>query len=139
MRRASLPSGTFLKRIFPDGSIELSNAATLDAASADVSLTFAAFTPRFRQHIGRFRSEGISATIRFAKYRAEDEFRVEVDGFFMDYSKYIDTPNGYVPGTLVLHNVSNPSGYNFTLGNAHLEFLGVDEDLFHFESKEVRN
>ena len=119
---ASLPSGTFLKRIFPDGSIELSNAVTLDTASADVSLTFAAFTPRLHLHVERFRSEGTSATIRFAKYRAEDEFRVEVDNFTMEYSKYIATPAGYVPGTLVLHYVSNPASYNFTLGNAHLEF-----------------
>ena len=53
---AAVPSGTFLKRIFPDGSIELSAAASLSSDSADVRLAFAPFAPRLHQHVYRFRT-----------------------------------------------------------------------------------
>ena len=118
---ASLPSGTFLKRVFPDGSIELSSAASLGSEAADVSLVFAPFAPKLHQHVYRFRSDG-NATIRLAKYRVEDEFRLEVDEFNMENPRTIGTPSGFQPGTLVLHNVLNTPNAAFTLETAHLEF-----------------
>lgn len=119
---ASLPSGTFLKRIFPDGSIELSEAAALGSDSADVSLEFAAFSPSLHVKAGTFRSEGNSATIRFAKYREKDDFRFEIGNLGMTLARTINTPDGFHPGTFVLHDAYNTPGVAFTLGNAHLEF-----------------
>ena len=118
---ASLPSGTFLKRVFPDGSIELSSAASLGSDLADVPLVFAPFAPKLHQRVYRFRSDGTS-TIRLAKYRAEDEFRLEVDEFNMTNPRTIGTPSGFQPGTLVLHNVQNTPDAKFVLETAHLEF-----------------
>lgn len=118
---AAVPSGTFLKRIFPDGSIELSAAASLSSDSADVRLAFAPFAPRLHQHVYRFRSDG-NVTIRLAKYRVDDEFRLEVDEFNMENPRTIGTPSGFQPGTLVLHNVLNTPNAAFTLETAHLEF-----------------
>ena len=112
-------AGTFLKRVFPNGSIELS---TIASATGISKLTFAAFTPHLRQFANTFRSLGDSSTIRLAKYRKQDDFRFEVTNFDMTLSRTIDTPEGFVPGTLVLHFVQNTPGFAFTLGNAHLEF-----------------
>jgi hypothetical protein len=118
---ASLPSGTFLKRIFPDGSIELSEAAVLDAATAEVPLTFAAFAPKLHQHVYRFFSDGTS-TIRLAKYREQDEFRLEIDQCWMTSNRTFGTPEGFFPGTFVLHEVQDTAGKTFTLETTHIEF-----------------
>ena len=49
-----IPSGTFLKRIFPDGTIELSQSATSTVVAN--ALTFAAFSPDFSASVSRIRS-----------------------------------------------------------------------------------
>ena len=74
-----LPSGTFLKRVFPDGSIELSERATLGADTADISLTFAAFSPKVSQSLQFINSANWDAhAFDFSKWRTKDDARLRV-------------------------------------------------------------
>ena len=117
-----IPEGTFVKRIFHDRSVELSNAATLTIE--ENVLTFAAFTPRIIQKIGHLqRSAAGSEMMKLMKYREEDVMRFEVRNMQNNDSGVysFDTVSGYVPGTFVLSplTVTLPK---IAFGTCHIEF-----------------
>jgi hypothetical protein len=102
-----IPDGTFLKRAFPDGTIELSAAATNTIAAN--SLTFAAFAPDFSAHIYRiYQYNSVNlVTIRAQKYRATDKVRFTTytqpsSVSLASYGLKITTESGFVPATLAL-------------------------------------
>lgn len=134
-----IPDGTFLKRVFPDGTIELSAAATNTVAAN--SLTFAAFTPNFSAGLGRiypYNSIGV-VTIRAQKYRAKDKARITAyvqpsNAKFAAQGLVISTESGFVPATLAL---SSNAGHatKFELQNCEIEFTGsgkADTKDFHY-------
>ena len=128
-----IPSGTFLKRIFPDGTIELSQSATSTVAAN--ALTFAAFSPNFSASVSRIRSIPPSsgtaaATIRAEKYRAKDKVRFVVSAISTDDDTAaangfkINTQDGFVPATLAIGtNMLRVTTYE--LGNCEIEFTGT--------------
>ena len=117
-----IPEGTFVKRIFHDRTVELSNAATLTIE--ENVLTFAAFTPNITQTIGHLqRSAAGSEMMKLMKYREEDVMRFEIKNMQNNnvgvYS--FDTVSGYIPGTFVLRplTVTIPK---IAFGTCHIEF-----------------
>ena len=125
----ALDSGTFLKRIFDDGAIELSSAAKV---SDTVSLTFAPFAPEVEQTVYKLMSQ--TATMHYldlSKQREKDVFRYTAEN--LEWRNHDDDPTGEkyermcvmsstgIPGTLV---VKDGSGYRtaLILDDAHIEF-----------------
>ena len=128
---SGIPAGTFLKRVFPDGTIELSQAAT--STIAENTLTFAAFSPDFSATIWRlWHVQGNSiATIRAQKHRAADKGRICVSimqhsAAPAPYGFKITTQDGYVPATLVLGK--NVTSTFYQLENCEVEFTGSGKD-----------
>ena len=70
--------GSFLKRIFPDGSIELSMPVTTTVSANTV--TFAAFNPDFTQVHAAWRCIG-PGKIGLVKYREQDSARLVFSGY----------------------------------------------------------
>ena len=129
---AGIPDGAWLKRVFPDGTIELSAAATTTAAS--VPLTFAALgvdvsasMPKLTAYAG-----GGETKLYVQKYRAEDAFTVNFGlldggGSTSYLARYrIMTDSGFVPGVAALSGVSKGKNSNvkITLENCHLKIAG---------------
>ena len=123
-----VPAGTYVKRIYPDGRIELSQAAT---ATATATLTFGAFRPKMYQKITNLQYEYHSST-PFAvgvwpmKHSEADEMTVEIDDLGSPgsrYSFYVDVEDGFLPGRLILRKTSS-----FT--NPGVIFLGTCEVEF---------
>ncbi len=124
----SLDDGTFLKRIFDDGTIELSTAAR---TSGDVSLTFGAFSPKLSQMVNYFTSSSadIEHPLDISKQRSKDDYRFTV-GNFNFAAKAGDatgesrslklTSSTGIPGTFI---VKNSSGFctALVLDKAHVE------------------
>lgn len=131
-------AGAYLKRIFPDGSIELSKPAT---ATATAELTFAAVTYRTTVAGGessrlRVQNQAGTRTVKVNKFRAEDDFEVRVH----DLTHYladanltktmtlnIGTDEGFLPGRLRILDVyrKNPAEkqvdpLKIVLGNCNL-------------------
>lgn len=127
-----LPAGTFLKRIFDDGTIELSAPASLGADTVDVELTFAAFSPKVSQTLGQFNHTGTKDPlyIDLSKYREKDELRFTVNNFSRpsaeESCRVVLTSTTGVPGTLVLRaaRFSAPVEYR----NCHVEFAMPEQD-----------
>ena len=128
---SGIPAGTFLKRIFPDGTIELSQAVT--STIAENALTFAAFSPDFSAstwRINSFNTAGI-ATLRVQKYRVKDKARffvsvMQSDSTTKPYGFKIATQDGYVPATLALGKSATSTFYQ--LENCEVEFTGTGLD-----------
>ena len=124
-----LPSGTFLKRIYPDGTIEFS-AVALESGAADVE--FAAFTPCVRQRIasiGRSVLNNMSAIVA-NKWREEDELRITVGKIISGTTTYptvfsSSTSRGFYPGTIVLEDATRANAYVHVI-NGRVEFAGMD-------------
>lgn len=78
-RAGVLAEGTFLKRVFPDGTIELSNPANLENESEELTLTFAAFAPHFYQRVENLWDQNIDARLemRFSKYAEQDDVVID--------------------------------------------------------------
>lgn len=125
---AGIPEGAFLKRIFTDGSIELSAPVTSTAEGN--SVTFAAFTPDVYQYLKSIsRHSKVAENLGLVKFRPQDKLRVEVNNlanFRALTLVHTDTQyNPYggklYPGTLVIHaahQITEP----LRLGDCHLEF-----------------
>lgn len=122
-----IPEGTFLKRIFPDGTIELSQPVTQTVADNEV--TFAARgAVSYYAYANEFSCfNGASArNIYVLKYRDEDDMRIEFKYWncnnTADYRKVnVKSSSGYLPGTLVMGTGLNHYHY-LTLETCHLEF-----------------
>lgn len=119
-----LPDDVFLKRIFPDGTIELS-AAALDSSDA-ASLTFAAFTPQLSHEITSIgRSVENSSTFIYGnKYRDEDSFVIDVRnltdaGPTRQYC--LGCESGYKPAIFRVWNDNN-TAFRLMLCNSRIEF-----------------
>ena len=122
-----IPDDTFLKRIFPDGTIELSQAATNTVA--DNALTFAA------RGMASYYAKGYefscfngnyARNIYVLKHREEDDIRIEFKYWncnnTADYRKVnVKSSSGYLPGTLVMGTGLGHYHY-LTLETCHLEF-----------------
>lgn len=123
-----IPDGTFLKRVFPDGTIELSAAAT--ETIAENELTFAAFTSDVSLQIPALLPFNGSAkrVLRFQKYREEDKITLK-SAFYpctaTDDNRYltVTTDEGMIPGKLILTGDENSVTY-LTLDNADVELSG---------------
>ena len=128
---AGVPDGTFLKRIFPDGTIELSAPVTETIAEND--LTFAAFAPKVYQSfdmLGGFNGTG-AKTLAIQKYREQDDIRVRFPSIsYMSGNTDADkkknatftitADDGFFPGTMVLNAAYSSASY-LNLKRAHLE------------------
>ncbi len=125
-----VPEGAFLKRVFPDGSIELSAAPT--TSSAANTLIFAAFNAKtyakLPNRIGYYNGPG-QRIIVAQKYREEDDFTVRIPYFQIRFAgdannqRYyrFKTEDGFLPGKVefgYVHANYNPVVY---LEDCHLE------------------
>lgn len=118
-----IPEGAWVRRVFTDGAIEISVAATATVEGGDV--TFDPMAVNAHTRIKKVERLGAGDNfIRLNKYRPEDVLRLEIDdwtntGAGMPYP--FRTSDGYYPGTFVFHNV--PGGNRpVTFYNCHLEF-----------------
>ena len=101
--------GTFLKRVFPDGTIELS--AAVETTEAENELTFAPLRSDTTVRLGSYRGYN-SSGLKFLvveKYREEDDFRVEISYFGAASSTVANNgtfrlyaEDGFVPGVIAL-------------------------------------
>ena len=129
-----IPEGAFVKRVFSDNLIEISASATTNLTAN--ALTFSAFSPRVTQRIRKLsnasRSASFTPSIYFNKYRAEDEFRIDIDEVALDanFSLLFTSSSGYVPGQVVFHKTSGNKG-PIRLGNCDVAFA---EDSTGFSS-----
>ncbi len=133
---AGIPEGTFLKRVFPDGTIELSAAAT--ATSASTALTFAAFDSEMTATINGNIYRGPSGsggnttcTLYVQKYREEDEFTVSAQllrsANSVKWDFKVATESGFLPGVLSITGVQINSGgdpLKVTLADCHIKIAG---------------
>jgi len=104
---SGIPAGTFLKRIFSDNSVELSNP--VESTVASNALAFAAITPNVRQVCKTFNKWTSDQPLQLSKYRQKDVFRFEISTFTsQDASPIVTltTASGCYPGTFVLHNTA---------------------------------
>lgn len=127
-----LAAGTYLRRVFDDGTIELSEAAVFAGDEREIELTFAAFSPKVTQTIDQFNHFGIvdCLNLNFSKYRAEDSFRVTI-GHLNRPSATTDERRESLrvtfgcetdyPATVIIRNTQELA-CNVVLDNCHLEF-----------------
>ena len=127
-----LPVGTFLRRVFDNATIELSEPAETSGETEDVTLEFAAFTPDFNVKFPDvYTQHGNSLTCYFVKTREQDSARVEFGEFFvrgvvgagnLNFGHENDTAE---QGTLVFRKVSGTGTFaQFNLRNTHFELGG---------------
>lgn len=137
------PAGTFVKRIFSDNLIELSQAAASTCQSEIKTLSFAAITPKTVIRIPELKMITYSRTyVSFGKHEEDDDFRVETDSLYATRLADANGParfcphyygiNGLYPATIVIRDAAGGgSGYHadkyansllVELGNCHLEF-----------------
>lgn len=123
-----IPDGTFLKRIFPDGSIELSSPVT--ATLSGNAVEFSAFDPDFTQTFKYWRSSGSNSRIALVKYRSEDKARLVFSTYSgSDLPRGITMPDGtddLFPGTVVLSNACNLTVGELCLGRCRVELPGTE-------------
>ena len=123
----ALPPGTFLKRIFSNASVELSESAL---ASGTKTLSFAAFSPEVRIHVANFARIGTTADyFSLFKYNETDVLRYDMTNYsgYSGQTEYFgikaDEAASWFPGTHVFHNI-NDTGAQIILMNAHFELAG---------------
>ena len=124
---AGIKSGTYLKRIFADDVIELSEAA--ESTVAGNELVFDAFTPNVTIHVGGIARQNTSTdNIRLMKFREEDSLRCEINSIFGGASNIavFDTDDGYLPGTYVMTRIVSDELPRLHLGTCHFEFAPSD-------------
>ncbi|MBQ2630852.1 MAG: hypothetical protein IJG13_14355, partial [Kiritimatiellae bacterium] len=122
-----ITEGTFVRRIFSDELVELSDLATADVD--DGELTFDAFTPNVTiKAIDIARQNGSTDNIRLMKYREEDSLRCEVKNIYGGASNIcvFDTDAGFVPGTYVVKRIVNSAMPHLRFGDCHFEFAAAD-------------
>lgn len=132
-----IDEGTFLRRVFPDGTIELSKPVLYGGMD---ELTFHQITPSLHVRLDRFAFNGAYPQLSTVKYREEDDIRVEINYFRPAYNVYfglaVSDHAGTLPGTFVFHDMETTTGaYVFSVDCAHFEFAdrinGEDESGYH--------
>lgn len=121
-----IPSGTFLKRIFPDGSIELSQPV-LETREAN-PVTFAAFEPDFTQVYATWRCIGANGRTGLVKHREQDAARLVFSGYSGTSVRGIAMPadaDDLFPGTVVLSNACQLTSGGLFLGRCRVELPGT--------------
>jgi hypothetical protein len=124
-----IASDTFLKRIFPDGSIELSKPVT--STHAENEVVFAAFDPVFEQVHKTWRCTGTNGRVGLVKYREKDEARLVFSAYAGASSRGITMPSdvaGAYPGTVVLSNAYNYT-YPLKLGRCRVELPAAESGV----------
>lgn len=115
-----VPNETFLRRVFPDGSIELSKSIEAGKSLAANELTFSAFSPKVSiscQKLSISASDRRSVFLNCSGDASELEFEIgSLDGISGQRSLYFGAESGYSAGTLKLLDGSRYSG-TITLGN----------------------
>ncbi|MBR2982225.1 MAG: hypothetical protein IKC80_03230 [Kiritimatiellae bacterium] len=146
------PEGTFVKRVFPDGSIELSEPASASVEAGEHLLSFAAIKPVTRLVVPLLKMNTYARTYTsFRKISAADDFTVEI--FRLVSSRTLDaekryslfTPNklkndGYCSAKIIIHDAAGggsgtqasdrgfyhqdkyANALRIELGECHLEF-----------------
>lgn len=114
-----LPADTYLKRIFPDGSIELSNPIS---AEGEVTLTFKARTEPTVLSI----AQGWQGTYPH-KFAADDDFSVHIARQWTD-AKIGTFHSGYYPARVRIDAVENDR--TLTLGDVELEWPVSAESVY---------
>ena len=152
------PEGTFVKRIFPDDSVELSAPAFPSVAAGERLLSFAAIKPVARLEIPLLKMNTYSRTYTtFRKIAADDDFVVEVHRLVssrtLDAEKRYSlfTPNKlksetYTPAKIIIHDAAGggsgtqasdrgfyhqdkyAGALRIELGECHLEFAETGRD-----------
>ena len=124
----SLPEGTFLRRVYPDGTVEFSAAATGDVAG-EAEVTFAAFTAQVTYRIVGFgRSVPGWQWTDVNRSREEDDFRVVVEAFQHTGESYpygFTCESGMKPGTVVIEDGTKNNLWIGVRGG-RIEFAGKD-------------
>ena len=141
-----LPAGTFLKRVFPDGSIELSEAVTLASSPADVALTFEAFSPKVTQELRFVNTANSTAhTLDFSKWRDKDEARLRVGSLNWTYDSASVRENTRltltswtgVPATIEIVDATRHN-CNIVLDKCHLQFEKTASTVAGFPDADLR-
>jgi len=136
---AGIPDGTFLRYVFPDGTIELSAAATTTVA--DNELTFAAMTSdvtvTMPATLRTWCDPNGSSSIYVQKYRNEDALTVKIGTLNgKTYDKLtIKTEAGLLPGLLDVNATAHENGgrtLNVALENSHLKLGAGTFNQTHF-------
>ena len=136
VRGAGIKEGTFLKRVFTDGLIELSEAVETTFAEGN-TLVFEAFTPDVTLRIGTiYRQNTSTDNVRLMKCRKEDSLRClvdSIDGGAANIAVF-DTDDGFFPGTFVISRITQTDLPRLRFGNCHFEFTasGSGESGFPF-------
>ena len=144
-----IPADTFLKRVFPDGSIELSAAPTTTAAAT--ALTFAAFNSKtlvtLPDSISAFNVAG-TRNIYAQKYRAEDDFTLKMASLSLnlvgtnkDLNHFaFKTETGYLPGRIVISSTCGTASAPccIVLENCHLE-IAADNTYYNNTQASIDN
>ena len=128
-----LSSGTFLKHVFTDSTIELSSPAL---ASGEADLSFAAFTPDFTaQFANVFRVQGAGVKFKAVKKRNEDKARIVFNELTCTYNLSLITMGQEedetdIPGTFVIKKVTGGWKDNsMALANCVMELDGASTTL----------
>ena len=125
-----IPSGAFLKRIFDDGTIEIS--APAGETIAENSITFGAFSPKVSQFVNTYDATASSdvGDSYAQKYRDEDEFTMEIGKMTLPANKgrRFATKTWCRPARWLLHDATGVLGKIY-MNDCHLEFASkVDGD-----------
>ena len=135
-----IDEGTFVKRIFSDSLVELSQTATADVD--DGELTFDAFTPDVTISIGNIgRQNNSTSNIQLLKYRKEDGLRCVIGGSISGGTNNVcvfDTTAGFVPGTYVMKRIANSDLPQLRLGDCHFEFAAAEDGESGFPNAYVK-
>ncbi len=130
-----IPEGTWVRRWFSNGLLELSQAATATATSN--TLSFAAFHPDARLHVPTYKRQGEDGSaIKLGRRLAADSLRFEIDTFrnvgvkkgnYWLIGLEVSDLDTWQPGTLVLHDVQDSHALRpgDRLRNCHIEFAGT--------------
>ena len=121
-----LPPGAFLKRIFPDGTIEVSEPAlSTDAAAA---ISFAAFNPAVRQTF-TLREHAGNITLHANAWTEDDDFLLTVENVLYTVASRltIGTSDGCVPARIAFSGAASDATKAVTvaLGDCRVELTGT--------------
>lgn len=121
-----IPDGTFVKRIFPDGVVELSNCAT--STLSENRLTFDAFSPRLSQTFALVSGQDGTHVLRFMKWREEDDYRVTLSQMSTAKAESVyrfDVKENALPATVVLRQAATGMQGKIEFGTCRME-LGIE-------------